>query len=646
MLQWTHEDPRQIGPYGVIGVLGEGGMGRVYLGQDREGNFVAIKRMSPDIKAGGKPSLARFEKELKAAKELSVEFTPAVRGHDLECSDPWIAVDYIKAPTLRQLLEGADETPLPVESVAWLGNSLCHALEALAAKQIIHRDIHPGNILVRAEGALLIDFGLARDTRRPITTPYRPFGTPGFAAPEQMDVAAVQTIAVDVYSFGACLAYAAAKAVPRVNVNWVVERNRSGDPKFTGERSVPAELRRLVYACMRADPLSRPTLEHISKTLNDLAGADSRTSRPHLPPRALGILREFAETPVQEQPEVRQPTLVLGASRTLALDQPLPMGRSDGYVRPAVAHGTLVAAGLGGVVCAFETDTLEPRWRHETKARVESAPAIDGNTIVVATSDHRLNALSATTGHVRWHADLRDTVASAPTISEGIVIHGDSGGQIAARTIGTGALLWTFETRHIVHAAPVAHSGRIFVGSWNRFMYAFDLGSGDMAWIYPSEGAIHASAAVARDTVYFGSGDQRLHAVAAEDGSPKWSFATGGAVNFRPVVRDRTVYFASTDGCLYAVDAESGKRIWRTLAGGAITSSPVLIGDRVYVGGVGQVNAVCATDGSDRSVYKIGDSPVVELADNPAADAPQMIMGAADGTLLVVDLDRFVPAST
>lgn len=108
-------DPERIGSYALLGRLGSGAMGQVYLGRSKAGRLVAVKTIK--IEFAEEPGFrARFAHEVAAARRVSGMFTAAVIAADPEADVPWLATAYIPAPSLIQLVQGCG--PLPVRPTA------------------------------------------------------------------------------------------------------------------------------------------------------------------------------------------------------------------------------------------------------------------------------------------------------------------------------------------------------------------------------------------------------------------------------------------------------------------------------------------------------------------------------------------------
>ncbi|MFF2650844.1 protein kinase [Streptomyces sp. NPDC058045] len=251
-------EPRAVGPYRLLGRLGAGGMGRVYLGRSTGGRTVAVKIVHPHF-ALDEQFRARFRREVAAARRVGGAWTAPVLDADPEAAVPWVATGYVAGPSLAQALTPdppADPDsplpprPLPEHSVRALGAGLAEALAHVHALGLVHRDVKPSNVLLAMDGPRLIDFGIARasDGTASLTTTGVSIGSPGYMAPEQILGGAV-TGAADVFSLGAVLAYAA-----------------TGRPPFPGDSSA-ALLYRVVHEEPVLDGLGGPLLDLVCRCL-------------------------------------------------------------------------------------------------------------------------------------------------------------------------------------------------------------------------------------------------------------------------------------------------------------------------------------------------------------------------------------------
>ncbi|MFF8847160.1 serine/threonine-protein kinase [Streptomyces sp. NPDC015127] len=263
-------EPRVIGAYRLLGRLGAGGMGRVYLGRSAGGRTVAVKAVHPHF-ALDDEFRARFRREVEAARRVGGEWTAPVLDADPDAPVPWVATGYVAGPPLSRTV--AEHGPLPTASVRVLGAGLARALVAVHALDLVHRDVKPSNVLLALEGPRLIDFGIARatDGTASLTSTGVSVGSPGYMSPEQILGKGV-TGAADVFSLGAVLVYAA-----------------TGEAPFPGDSSaallykvvheepelgaLDSGIRELVSGCLAKDPAARPTPAEVAEGLGAGGGA-------------------------------------------------------------------------------------------------------------------------------------------------------------------------------------------------------------------------------------------------------------------------------------------------------------------------------------------------------------------------------------
>ncbi|MDG9708046.1 serine/threonine-protein kinase [Streptomyces sp. DH10] len=258
------DEPTVVGHYRLLGRLGSGGMGRVYLGRSAGGRTVAVKIVHPHF-ALDEEFRARFRREVDAARRVGGAWTAPVLDADPDARVPWVATAYAAGPSLSAAV--AEGGALPAHTVRVLGAGLAEALTAVHELGLVHRDVKPSNVLLTLDGPLLIDFGIARatDGTASLTSTGVSIGSPGYMSPEQILGKGV-TGAADVFSLGAVLAYAA-----------------TGEPPFPGDSSasllykvvheepelggLDGQLRELTAACLTKDPGARPVPAEVARQL-------------------------------------------------------------------------------------------------------------------------------------------------------------------------------------------------------------------------------------------------------------------------------------------------------------------------------------------------------------------------------------------
>ncbi|MFJ9041006.1 serine/threonine-protein kinase [Streptomyces sp. NPDC102406] len=280
-------DPQRIGAYRLLGRLGAGGMGQVYLARSERGRTVAVKLVRQEL-AEQEEFRTRFRQEVRAARRVGGAWTAPVLDADTEAEIPWVATGYVAGPALQQVVSH-DHGALPERSVRILAAGLAHALKDIHEAGLIHRDLKPSNVLVTIDGPRVIDFGIARAletvTDGGLTRTGALVGSPGFMAPEQVRGDRI-TPACDVFCLGSVLAYAATGALPfgtsNSGVHALMFRIAQEEPNLA---DLPEGLQDLVRDCLRKQPAERPSpAEILERTgAEDTLGDGGRTRDPWLP---------------------------------------------------------------------------------------------------------------------------------------------------------------------------------------------------------------------------------------------------------------------------------------------------------------------------------------------------------------------------
>jgi hypothetical protein len=268
-------DPRRVGGYRLTGLLGEGGMGQVFLGRSRAGRLVAVKLIR--LEYARQPAFReRFAREVAAARMVGGFHAVQVVDADPRAERPWMVTAYIPAPSLQDQVDAAG--PLGPGRVAELGAHLAEGLAAIHACGLMHRDLKPGNVLLAADGARIIDFGIARAVgAMTLTTAGTMLGTCLYMSPEQMREASL-TAASDIFSLGSVLVFAATGAPPfrATTLPGIVRDITDGHPDLA---DVPEPLVPLIRACLAKEAVARPSLDEILKRCAALRRLTARPAR-------------------------------------------------------------------------------------------------------------------------------------------------------------------------------------------------------------------------------------------------------------------------------------------------------------------------------------------------------------------------------
>ncbi|QMU75179.1 PQQ-binding-like beta-propeller repeat protein [Streptacidiphilus sp. PB12-B1b] len=261
------DDPRQAGPYTLLGRLGAGGMGAVYLGRSAGGRTVAVKLVRREF-AADEDFRARFRREVEAARAVSGAFTASVVDADTEAALPWLATTFVPGVPLSAAVRRHGGFAEPV--LRALGVGLAEALQEIHRAGVIHRDLKPANVMLAADGPHVIDFGISRAVEgAALTSTGFVVGSPGFLSPEQAMGNQVVP-ATDVFALGATLAFAAHGNGPFGDgpTPALLYRVVSQEPDLS---AVPEALRPAVRACLAKDPANRPTPAQLVAALSESA---------------------------------------------------------------------------------------------------------------------------------------------------------------------------------------------------------------------------------------------------------------------------------------------------------------------------------------------------------------------------------------
>ncbi|WP_149827664.1 PQQ-binding-like beta-propeller repeat protein [Streptomyces tailanensis] len=664
-------DPRQVGPYRIVGRLGAGGMGRVYLGRSPGGRAVAVKVIRPEM-TDDPQFRQRFAREAAAARAISGAFTAAVVDADPYGDPPWLATVHVAGISLDDTI--ARHGPLPESSVVALGAGLSEALQAIHAAGLVHRDLKPSNVLLAPDGPKVIDFGIAISAgSSSLTRSGVVVGTPAFMSPEQLTGGRASAPS-DVFALGGVLVFAATGGGPfgSGSLAGVAYRVVHDTADLS---AVPAGLRPLLARCLDKDPALRPT---VAELLAEFAhrippsqlpspgtayGEDTATlalgGGAWLPaPVAASVRRAEENGPHTRGPHTR------GSYTETAAGTPTPTPPPRPTPPPTRRRALIALAGAGAVAAVgagtyllgrgnqddpdkgADNDTLNdpsgvpspgsPRWKYGTGGPVAPALLAAGGLVYAGSRDGTMYALDAETGKPRWAFGTGNGVYTCPAVAGGVAYFGSADYHLYAVDVKTGDQRWQFSAGGEVNSSPVVAGGVVYVGSDDGNLYAVDARSGDRKWTFAAQGRIRSSPVVAWNKVYVGSEDSRLHAVDVATGEPRWSFKTGGDVKSSPAVADRTVYVGSYDGNLYAVNCDTGELRWtfRTQAG--VGSSPAVSGGVAYVGSDdGNLYAVDALAGTQKWKFTIGN--VVYSSPTVLGDA--VYVGSKNGNLYAVRTD-------
>ncbi|MFF7049015.1 PQQ-binding-like beta-propeller repeat protein [Streptomyces griseorubiginosus] len=580
MQELRETDPRTIGPYGVLGRLGSGGMGEVYLAEARGGLRLAVKVVRAEH-AEDRTFRARFRHEVRAAQTVggAGTYTARVVDADTEAARPWMASEFVAGPNLRDAV--LDRGPLGADAVRLLAGALAEALAAIHAKGLVHRDLKPSNILLAPDGPRVIDFGIVRALEgTALTRTGVVVGSVGYLSPEQIRNGAQVVPASDVFSLGAVLAYASGGKEPfgEGQDSVVLLRILTGDVDLS---AVPEEQLPLVEACLRDDPAARPTPAELVAAVGHTAGSLREGLREGWfsggpPTVALGADERWVP---EDGSRERLSGVEYMAPMTTVTDVPEAAGPAA--AKPSRRRILAACAGGAGAVCAgglgwwllrgsshsaASTGTgrsvqggpvaAEVGWTYAVQGlggRRGPCAAVppDGTRVYVGGADGAMHALDLR-GRPVWRTPLGGEAMSPLATEDGVycLVENDREGASALCALGPrGKVRWK--------KAFAANS-------------QFPVASGRLVLVSYGDGS--------------DAGGVRAY---APDGSVRWSTPTDAAPTSEPLVADGVVYVGTFGDEIQALDAKTGRRLWATKAG-TDTGRPALVGGTLLVGSGGE----------------------------------------------------------
>ncbi|MER7674683.1 serine/threonine-protein kinase [Kitasatospora sp. NPDC096128] len=644
MEQLGPTDPRQVGPYTLMGRLGAGGMGAVYLGRSAGGRSVAVKVIRPELAEDG-AFRARFRHEVAAAGRVSGAFTAPVVDADTEAATPWMATAFVVGVPLQRAV--TTHGPLPEETVRTLAAGLAEALTEVHRAGLIHRDLKPANVMLALDGPHVIDFGISRAADGTgLTTTGSVIGSAPYMSPEQA-MGAQLGPASDVFSLGSTLVYAAlgAHLFGDGAGAAVLFRVVNTEPDLSG---LPHGIRHLVTACLAKNPAHRPTprqlvelVERIGRPAGEGGWLPQAVAADVLGVRQLLIALPKAPPLPPVPPELPPGAAPQGAGSGRRPGRRAVLLGFGGVLAAAGAAGAVAllgdrggAAGAGGTPAAGASGTPVPLVRPSGADVAEAKPlwqvtqaspsaqvlCADGVTVCVSLQ-HIWGVDDS--GRTKWTLD--DTTAGgvfAIDPNTPCLVAGTDGGRLyipvgtgslgagagvlgAVKVAGTQLLSITLADGKVDWKAPLEQTNTtgesFFAGIRDGKAYLLGAGDGKDHGILPTGGHVWAVDLAARRTLWFHGEDTLMVQSALLPGGDRLMVtnfdelraldATGAVAWSRKLMAFGIAaaggYFLAPDvqGTVTAVDPKDGGPAW-TL-GGVVT--PSLRGGGLATGEDGKV---------------------------------------------------------
>jgi serine/threonine protein kinase len=274
-------DPPAVGRYTLIGRLGEGGQGVVYLADDGSGRKVAVKVLH-DTPERYLEARRRFSREVRALQLLNERCTAPILDFNLDARQPYLVSEYVEGRSLWHRVK--DYGPLGQVDVVELAVKTMAALHAVHAAHIVHRDLSPSNVLLGPDGPRLIDFGVAKLLGRSDSTTIEPMGNPSFMSPEQFNGEPAWRSS-DIYSWALTILFAAGGYEPVAGADRQLDVSK-----------VNGRLGGFLESCLTKERADRPDAETLWQKMmvSGMAAAHGVSGDTTTTPVTLGLPEEEA----------------------------------------------------------------------------------------------------------------------------------------------------------------------------------------------------------------------------------------------------------------------------------------------------------------------------------------------------------------
>ncbi len=274
MLALRETDPREVGAYRLLGRLGEGGQGVVFLAEGPTGSSAALKLLPPTTDPQVR---SRFLKEVAAAQRVARFCTAQVLDAGIFERRPFIVSEYVSGPSLVEIVEQLG--PRGGAALERIAVATLTALGAVHAAGMVHRDFKPANVLLGPDGPVVIDFGLAAvPGMTTVLSGEVTVGTPAFMPPEQLAGSRV-TAAADMWSWAVAMVFAGTGELPfkGESLTAMAYAILHSEPSVG---RLPEPLGSLVRRCLNKDP-AWPSARDV---LGELVASGAQLSGP-MPPK-------------------------------------------------------------------------------------------------------------------------------------------------------------------------------------------------------------------------------------------------------------------------------------------------------------------------------------------------------------------------
>lgn len=263
---------RPFGPYEIRDVLGKGASATVFIGRRSDGVDVAVKVLST-FAMGNADFRAAVPREFNALKKVTSDHVISVEKMGTIADVLFIEMEWIDGPTLDQVMTAGK--PLPLQQAVEISIGIANALAACHEAGVVHRDVKPSNVLMRADDdPVLFDFGLAQDAESPASEPGRLYATPMTASPEQVAAEGMVDGRADLYALGVTLFRMVTGKLPfygeRMDLLRMHAEAAPPSPSSIN-KSIPMSVEELVLRSIEKSPDSRfQTAQDFAEALRSL----------------------------------------------------------------------------------------------------------------------------------------------------------------------------------------------------------------------------------------------------------------------------------------------------------------------------------------------------------------------------------------
>lgn len=612
---------QQIGEYLLQRQLGRGTFGVVYLAEHvHDHTQAAVKLLR--LQLSRSLELKDFLNEARVIRLRHPHIIPILDFGISPDDMPFLVMEYASGGTLRDRFWHGSSLPLP--EIVTYTTQLASALQFAHSRRLIHRDVKPENMLLHADGTVLLsDFGIAKMMEQSATmSTNAQAGTPAYMAPEQgqgepCPASDQYALAVVVYEW-----LTGRRPFLGTPLEIVVQhRLNSPPPLRIFRQAIPLEVERVILKAMAKKPEER------FASIADFAQALQFAFDGAVTERVPAILpREQREPEAIEQPEGN------------LLETELVPGRPSASLPPPAATIKKTSMNQEKPPLDLMTDgTNFTLWDKTQSAIPDPTPTeSDGTQMtpdILSLNPRRarrlfwpkkrwvfplvLFLLLIVSGFSGYLFLLRPgfltnnvqgpNIYNTAIATNGVMVGFDAQHSsnniyehtLNAQNVSRLTLKWSVHAGNSLEASPVIANGLVYVGSQDGTLSAFNALTGQQKWTTTAGAPIVLSApAVAAGLVYIGSQDGKLSAFDATTGQSGWTATLDSAITTSPIVAHGLVYIASSSGQLYAFDAQSGKQIWQTPTGQPVSSSPAFANGLVYIGSPdGKLSAFNATTG-------------------------------------------------